>query len=111
MARSFPASNAVTMFTGGTNAWMLWTAAKTNPPSDEKSEMREIATIPGICVEIMVHMVEEFVLLGKCWMPSYVHLKPSPLPAVFPADTSVEGDTPEEAANALAQKMREAKLV
>ena len=25
-------------------------------------------------------MVEEFVLLGKCWMPSYVHLKPTPMP-------------------------------
>jgi hypothetical protein len=65
--------------------------------------MREIATIRGICVEIMVHMVEEFVLLGKCWMPSYVHLKPSPLPAVFPADTSVEGDTPEGALRGLRQ--------
>jgi Peptidase family U32 len=31
-------------------------------------------------VEIMLHMVEEFVLLGRCWMPSYVHVKPSPFP-------------------------------
>ena len=46
--------------------------------------MREIRTVRGISVEIMIHMVEEFVLLGKCWMPSYVHLKPSPLPAVVP---------------------------
>jgi putative protease len=73
------------------------------PGTTSPSEMREIATIRGICVEIMVHMVEEFVLLGKCWMPSYVHLKPSPLPAVFPADTSVEGDTPEGALRGLRQ--------
>ena len=33
--------------------------------------------VPGITVEIMLHMVEEFVLLGKCWMPSYVRLKPT----------------------------------
>src|SRR2546428_44713 len=36
--------------------------------------------VGGISVEIMLHMVEEFVLLGKCWMPSYVHLKPTPMP-------------------------------
>jgi hypothetical protein len=40
--------------------------------------MREIRAVRGISVEIMVHMVEEFVLLGRCWMPSYVHQKPSP---------------------------------
>src|SRR6266571_1307380 len=34
----------------------------------------------GITVEVMVHMVEEFVLLGRCWMPSYVHLKPTAMP-------------------------------
>ncbi len=44
------------------------------------AEMREIRTVQGISVEIMIHMVEEFILLGKCSMPSYVHLKPSPLP-------------------------------
>jgi hypothetical protein len=34
----------------------------------------------------MLHMVEEFVLLGKCSMPSYVHLRPTALPG-GPADT------------------------
>lgn len=43
-------------------------------------EVREMGGIPGIALEVMIHMVEEFVLLGKCWMPSYIHLKPSPLP-------------------------------
>ncbi len=38
----------------------------------------------GITVEVMLHMVEEFVLLGKCWMPSYVHLKPTALPGGIP---------------------------
>src|SRR6266545_1279621 len=37
----------------------------------------EIRTIRGITIEVMLHMAEEFVLLGKCWMPSYVHLKPT----------------------------------
>jgi putative protease len=36
--------------------------------------------VGGIAVEIMLHMVEEFVLLGRCWMPSYVHLKPTAMP-------------------------------
>jgi len=49
------------------------------PGTVSPAEMREIRTVRGISVEIMVHMVEEFVLLGKCWMPSYVHLKESPM--------------------------------
>ncbi len=56
------------------------------PGTVSPAEMREVRTVPGISVEIMVHMVEEFILLGKCWMPSYVSLKPSPLPTVFPKD-------------------------
>ena len=40
-------------------------------------ELREIRTIRGITIEVMLHMAEEFILLGKCWMPSYVHLKPT----------------------------------
>jgi putative protease len=34
----------------------------------------------GISVELMLHMVEEFILLGRCWMPSYLHLRPTPMP-------------------------------
>ena len=39
-------------------------------------EPREIAAIKArssIAVEVMPHMVEEFIQLGKCWMPSYHH--------------------------------------
>jgi putative protease len=54
-------------------------------------EVREIATVRGILVEVMIHMVEEFILLGKCWMPSYVHLKPSPLPSDVLARPVPEG--------------------
>ena len=65
------------------------------PGTVSPAEMHEIRTVRGISIEIMVHMVEEFVLLGKCWMPSYVHLKPSPLPAAFSpaagADEAPEG--------------------
>ncbi|MGH7406711.1 MAG: peptidase U32 family protein [Candidatus Methylomirabilales bacterium] len=43
----------------------------------------EVAVIrrhTGIQIEVMIHMVEEFILLGRCLMPSYVRLKPQPLP-------------------------------
>jgi len=65
------------------------------PGTVSPAEMREIRTVRGISVEIMVHMVEEFVLLGKCWMPSYVNLKPTPLPAAAPPDGDGAGDAPE----------------
>lgn len=44
------------------------------------AEAEACCRVGGITVEVMVHMVEEFILLGKCWMPSYVHLKPTALP-------------------------------
>jgi U32 family peptidase len=72
------------------------------PGTVTPAEMREIRTVRGITVEIMVHMVEEFVLLGKCWMPSYVQLKPSPFPAVF-SSTAGAGETPEGALRGLRQ--------
>lgn len=50
------------------------------PGTVSPGEMAEIKAVRGIAVEIMLHMVEEFVLLGKCSMPSYVHLKPSAIP-------------------------------
>jgi len=49
------------------------------PGTLRPEEIREIRRISGITIEVMIHMVEEFILLGKCWMPSYMHLKPSPL--------------------------------
>jgi putative protease len=72
------------------------------PGTVSPEEMREIRTVRGISVEIMVHMVEEFVLLGKCWMPSYVHLKPSPLPAVYSSEAGAD-ETPEGALRGLRQ--------
>ncbi len=65
------------------------------PGTVSPAEMREIRTVQGISVEIMVHMVEEFILLGKCSMPSYVHLKPSRLP--------IAGDMPEGANRGMRQ--------
>ncbi len=73
------------------------------PGTVSPAEMREIRTVRGICIEIMIHMVEEFVLLGKCWMPSYVHLAPSPLPAGFQSEAAGAGDTPEGALKGLRQ--------
>ena len=37
----------------------------------------EIEPVPGIKIEVMLHMVEEYVLLGNCWIPSYVSEKSS----------------------------------
>jgi putative protease len=71
------------------------------PGTVSPTEMHEIRTVRGISVEIMVHMVEEFVLLGKCSMPSYVHLKPSLLPPAFPSEAA--GHTPEGALRGLRQ--------
>ena len=72
------------------------------PGTVSPAEMREIRAVRGISVEVMVHMVEEFVLLGKCWMPSYVHLKPSPLPT-FPSEAADTGAPPEGALRGLRQ--------
>jgi putative protease len=58
----------------------LGASAVVLPGTVGPDEVREIVAVRGILVEVMVHMVEEFILLGKCWMPSYVHLTPSPLP-------------------------------
>jgi U32 family peptidase len=73
------------------------------PGTVSPGEMREIRAVRGISLEIMIHMVDEFILLGKCWMPSYVHLKPSPLPAVFPSAAADAGDLPEGAIGGLRQ--------
>ncbi len=57
------------------------------PATLDPIEVQAIAAVSGITVEVMIHMVEEFILLGKCWMPSYVHLKPSSLPpSCLPAE-------------------------
>lgn len=61
------------------------------PGTVRPDDIREIRAVQGIAIEVMVHMVEEFILLGKCWMPSYVHLKPSPLPDGAQADATPEG--------------------
>lgn len=45
-------------------------------------ELRAIAQVPDVMTEVMIHMVEEFILLGKCWMPSFYRLNPTPLAAV-----------------------------
>ena len=40
----------------------------------------EVATIKArvsIQVEVMVHMVQQFIQLGKCFMPSYLHFHPT----------------------------------
>jgi putative protease len=69
----------------------LGASAVVLPGTLAPGEVREVTAVRGILVEVMVHMVEEFILLGKCWMPSYVHLKPSPLPSDASAGPVPEG--------------------
>lgn len=37
-------------------------------------EIATFAQVPDVLVEVMCHMVQEFMLLGRCWMPSYFGL-------------------------------------
>jgi putative protease len=39
----------------------------------EPQEIAAIKVKAAITIEVMLHMVEEFIQLGKCWMPSYLH--------------------------------------
>lgn len=81
----------------------LGAAAVVLPGTIGPTEARQIAAVRGIAVEVMIHMVEEFILLGKCWMPSYVHLKPSPLSSSFASEGMGDGAMPEGALRGLRQ--------
>ena len=39
----------------------------------EPQEIADLKAKASIQVEIMLHMVQEFIQLGKCWMPSYLN--------------------------------------
>lgn len=58
----------------------LGAAAVVLPATIDPDEARLCVAAAPIAVEIMVHMVEEFVLLGRCAMPGYFQLRPTPLP-------------------------------
>jgi len=62
----------------------LGAAAVVLPGTVGPEEAAACVATGGITVEVMLHMVEEFLLLGKCAMPSYVHLKPTALPGDLP---------------------------
>jgi len=59
-------------------------AAVVLPGTVGPGEAAACCRVEGITVEVMLHMVEEFVLLGKCSMPSYVHLRPTAMPGGLP---------------------------
>lgn len=42
-------------------------------------EIAAFAQVPDVLIEVMSHMVQEFILLGRCWMPSYYRLNSTPL--------------------------------
>lgn len=50
------------------------------PGTMTPDEIAAFTRVPDVQIEVMVQMVDEFILLGKCWMPSYYRLNPA-LPA------------------------------
>lgn len=50
----------------------------------EHEEIAEVKAKASIQIELMLHMVQEFIQLGKCWMPSYLHFAAAEL--VIPAE-------------------------
>lgn len=48
------------------------------PGTVTPDEIAAFAKVPDVAIEVMAHMVDEFLLLGKCWMPSYYRLNPAP---------------------------------
>lgn len=69
----------------------LGAAAVVLPATVDPDEARACVGAAPIAVEIMVHMVEEFVLLGRCAMPGYFQLRPTPLPGGAPDDRRQSG--------------------
>lgn len=55
------------------------------PGTLHPAEIAEIRPYVKAQIELMVHMVDEFHQLGKCWMPSYYRTNPAPMPEM-PAD-------------------------
>ncbi|MCH7895719.1 MAG: peptidase U32 family protein [candidate division NC10 bacterium] len=55
------------------------------PGTLDPAEIAEIRPHVKAQIEVMIHMVDEFHQLGKCWMPSFYRTNPSPMPEM-PAD-------------------------
>ncbi|MCI0483670.1 MAG: U32 family peptidase [candidate division NC10 bacterium] len=55
------------------------------PGTLHPAEIAEIRPHAKARIEVMIHMVDEFHQLGKCWMPSYYRTNPAPMPEM-PAD-------------------------
>jgi putative protease len=63
----------------------LGAAAVVLPATVDPADAGQCVAAAPVAVEVMVHMVEEFVLLGRCAMPGYFQLRPTPLPDAGPA--------------------------
>jgi putative protease len=55
------------------------------PGTLHPAEIAEMRQHVKARIEVMIHMVDEFHQLGKCWMPSYYRTNPAPMPEM-PAD-------------------------
>lgn len=60
----------------------LGAASVVLPGNLDPWEIAAIRAKVSISVEVMLHMVQEFIQLGKCWMPSYLHFDPTEKPEV-----------------------------
>ena len=69
----------------------LGAAAVVLPATIDPDVARRCVAAAPIPVEIMVHMIEEFVLLGRCAMPGYFQLRPTPLPGGTPDERRQSG--------------------
>jgi putative protease len=61
------------------------------PGTLSPDELRAAAETPGVVIEAMIHMVEEFIVLGKCWMPSFFRLNPIPVAELGAAGSRLIG--------------------
>lgn len=82
--RSFPSLLvSASVGCGALNEWdvlfyeALGADAVVLPGNLDPDEIAAIRARVSIQIELMVHMVQQFIQLGKCFMPSYLHLHPT----------------------------------
>ena len=61
------------------------------PGTLTSDEIAAFAQVPDVLIEVMSHMVQEFTLLGRCWMPSYCRLHSTPLASQHKSESRLIG--------------------
>lgn len=60
----------------------LGAASVVLPGNLEPGEIAAIKRKASLRIEVMLHMVQEYIQLGRCWMPSYLHFDPTEKPGI-----------------------------